>query len=546
MRGGWEGLLVGFRVDDLKDVCRKAGLQVTGTKSILIQRIKNGIRDDPSSRVSNAVSDVHHLIDARLIHRVERRQLERRVTTNGTIIPRPQNGLGTSSYIHRHSVIHYRGGNIPLSAEYCLDGPMIVSRSDESDESILHRGEKDPFLKILGEVGTIFRLVGGGYGVEVALSIPVILKAEQIANMRKDDTILALRSFKLKPRTKEGLKWDERGHLWPLDTKVFINGKKIEIKQRKILWQGTERKIRGSCSLAEVSKLCKEGVNLVRISCMDIDTYGFVIQTVKKYSIEDVMEDIKKQPDSVDGLQRAIDSFKKVNYGSVEDGDDSAVAATSMRLSLKCPLGLSTIGIPARGAKCAHLQCFDLETFLRYCSNGSESTWRCAVCHTPTDPHEIVVDQFMKNIVDEIKKKIGSEGEGIDEVDIFDDGHWEPVRMQSQRLSTQSRKRKRSQLLTGSVVSQQPLNGSVVAAPSSPSIFTSIPQQLNRPPGPVPATEVVDLSLDTDSPSLAPIPVAAPIPALNESSDQIGFEADNIDYGMEEDLLLALTLFQNG
>ncbi len=544
MRGGWDGLLARFRVDDLKDICRKAGLQVTGTKTLLIQRIKHGLRDDPSSRISKAVRDVHERIEARLIERIERRQLERMMRRNGALIPLSQNEVVTSSCNrcnHHRNVNNHQGGNIPIFAERNFDGPGPVSRSDESDESLLLRGEKDPFLKILSQVGSIFRIVGGSYSVEVATSSAVIFDAEQIANMRKDATILALRSFKLKPSTGEGLKREERGHLWPLDTKVLVNGRKCEIKQRKILWQGTERKIRGSCNIADISKFCYEGVNLLRVSCLDIDSYGFVVQIVKKYSIEDVMEDIKKQSDSGDGLQRAIDSFRKGNCGSVEDDDDSAVSATSMRLSLKCPLGLSTIDVPARGAKCTHLQCFDLETFLRYCANGRESTWRCAVCYTPTDPHEIVVDQFMKNII-EVKKKIGSEGDGIDEVDIFDDGRWEPVRMQSQRLPTQSRKRKRSQLLQGSVVSQQgPLNGA--ATPAPPSIFTTIPQ-LNRP-GPVPENEVVDLSLDTDSPSLTPNP-AAPIPTLNESGNQMGLGVENIDVNMEEDLLQALRLFQNG
>ncbi len=565
MHAGWDGLLARFRVDDLKDICRKAGLQVTGTKSLLIQRIKRGLRADSSRRVSKAVKDTHERIEARLTQRVERRQVNRMLKRND--IPTfsiRQNQLMASSCNH-HLNMNRHQRNVAISA----GDPVPVVTSDETDESILHRGEKDPFVTILSQVGNIFRLVGGGYNCEVAASSAIILDATQIENVRKDTTVLALRSFKLKPSTGEGLKWEERGHLWPLDTKVYVNGRKIEIKQRKILWQGTERKIRGSCSLADISKFCLEGVNLLRISCLDIESYGFVVQIVKKCSVEEIMENIKKQPDSGNGLQRAIDSFKKGNdcSGSVEGSDDDyAVSATSMRLSLKCPLGLTTINVPARGAKCIHLQCFDLEVFLRYSSIGSESTWRCAVCHKPADPHEVVVDQFMMNIVDEVKKKIGSEGEGIDEVDIFDDGHWEPVQTQLQKNPTQSRKRKRSQLLHSSVILQQPLNcaaASVAAAnaPAFPSTFTTIPQ-LNDP-GSVPANEVVDLSLDADSPIVtsnpAPIceisnpPILPPndeplpsLPLLDEPNSMSFGGMENIDVNMEEDLLQALRFFQNG
>eukprot|EP01084_Bolivina_argentea_P009023 16892_1 len=567
MHAGWDGLLARFRVDDLKDICRKAGLQVTGTKPLLIQRIKHGLKDASSSRVSKAVKDTHERIEARLNQHVERRQVNKILRRNDipTFPSVRQNQLMASS-CNQHLNMNHHQCNVVISA----DDPVPVITSNETDESILNRGEKDPFVTILSQVGNIFRLVGGGYNCEVAVSSAVILDATQIENIRNDTTVLALRGFKLKPSTGEGLKWEERGHLWPLDTKVCVNGRKIEIKQRKILWQGTERKIRGSCSLADISKFCLEGVNLLRLSCLDIESYGFVVQIVKKYSVEEVMENIKKQPDSGNGLQRAIDSFKKGNYGggSVEGSDDDyAVSATSMRLSLKCPLGLTTINVPARGAKCTHLQCFDLEVFLRYCSIGSESTWRCAVCHKPADPHEVVVDQFMMNIVNEVKKNIGSEGEGIDEVDIFDDGRWEPVRTQLQKNPTQSRKRKRSQLLhSSSAISQQPLNcaaASVAAANALtfPSTFTTIPQLNN--PGSVPANEVVDLSLDADSPTVTsnPAPICEisnppilppndelpPLPPILDETNLISFGGiDNVDVNMEEYLLEALRFFQNG
>ncbi len=411
------------------------------------------------------------------MQRVERRQWERTTRRNSAPISSSrQNDLVTSSRNHHFNVNQHQG-TVEYSVGHNFSDSGPITMSDETDESVLHRGEKDPFLTVLSQVGNVFRLLGGGYNVEVAASSAVILDVAQMENIKKDAMMLVLRSFKLKPNTGEGLKWEERGHLWPLDTKVLVNGRKCEIKQRKILWQGTHRKIRGSCGIADISKLCFEGVNLLRISCLDIDSYGFVVQFVKKQSVEDVMEDINKRSDSGDGLQRAIDSFKKGNGG---DGE-SAVSATSMSLSLKCPLGLTTINVPSQGVKCTHLQCFDLEIFLRYCANGSESTWRCAVCHKPMDPHEVVIDQFMKNIVDEVKKKVGSDGEPIDEVHIFDDGRWELARMKSQKHCSKSRKRKLSQLLQSSFVSQQQLNTAAAAAtttttaPASTTIFPIIP-----------------------------------------------------------------------
>ncbi len=49
--------------------------------------------------------------------------------------------------------------------------------------------------------------------------------------------------------------------------------------------------------------------------------------------------------------------------------------------------------LPARGSDCRHLQCFDLESFLR--STCSENPgWRCPVCNAPAPLEALEVDQF--------------------------------------------------------------------------------------------------------------------------------------------------------
>ncbi|KAG5175011.1 hypothetical protein JKP88DRAFT_139990, partial [Tribonema minus] len=50
----------------------------------------------------------------------------------------------------------------------------------------------------------------------------------------------------------------------------------------------------------------------------------------------------------------------------IMNAGDEELMATSTRLSLRCPLGLVPIAVPARGRGCAHLQCFDMATFLSF------------------------------------------------------------------------------------------------------------------------------------------------------------------------------------
>ncbi len=50
-------------------------------------------------------------------------------------------------------------------------------------------------------------------------------------------------------------------------------------------------------------------------------------------------------------------------------GDD-IVGSDSLPVTLRCPLSHLRIALPARGVGCAHLQCFDLLTFLKVWSGS--------------------------------------------------------------------------------------------------------------------------------------------------------------------------------
>lgn len=53
--------------------------------------------------------------------------------------------------------------------------------------------------------------------------------------------------------------------------------------------------------------------------------------------------------------------------------------SSAVKVSLRCPITFNRINLPARGQDCKHLQCFDLESYLRL--NGDRgSGWKCPVC----------------------------------------------------------------------------------------------------------------------------------------------------------------------
>eukprot|EP00183_Erythrolobus_madagascarensis_P001920 CAMPEP_0185850258 /NCGR_PEP_ID=MMETSP1354-20130828/4463_1 /TAXON_ID=708628 /ORGANISM="Erythrolobus madagascarensis, Strain CCMP3276" /LENGTH=272 /DNA_ID=CAMNT_0028550915 /DNA_START=60 /DNA_END=878 /DNA_ORIENTATION=+ len=50
----------------------------------------------------------------------------------------------------------------------------------------------------------------------------------------------------------------------------------------------------------------------------------------------------------------------------------------SLQMSLRCPLSLGRIQVPVRGARCRHVQCFDLMKFVEYASMVNSDN--CPVC----------------------------------------------------------------------------------------------------------------------------------------------------------------------
>ena len=96
---------------------------------------------------------------------------------------------------------------------------------------------------------------------------------------------------------------------------------------------------------------------------------------------------------------------------------------TERRLPLRCPLSMSVMSAangrtPARGRLCAHVQCFDLETYLHFnrrrlhehrnADLGTEGArkkrtrkWRCPVpfCDKAVGPEDVVCDAYVSEIV---------------------------------------------------------------------------------------------------------------------------------------------------
>jgi zinc finger MIZ domain-containing protein len=91
----------------------------------------------------------------------------------------------------------------------------------------------------------------------------------------------------------------------------------------------------------------------------------------------------------------------------------------SRNISLRDPISLKRISIPARGIICRHVQPFDLETYLEL--NMRNPTWKCILCNELVPPEGIIIDSYLHSIL------LHTAHERSDEVSINDLGEWEIV-----------------------------------------------------------------------------------------------------------------------
>lgn len=79
------------------------------------------------------------------------------------------------------------------------------------------------------------------------------------------------------------------------------------------------------------------------------------------------------------------------------DDDDLIMITESIKVSLKDPVSFSRLRYPVRGRRCNHIQCFDLEIFLR--SNASLLKLVCPLCHQKANMDDLRYSLFMENII---------------------------------------------------------------------------------------------------------------------------------------------------
>ena len=380
----------------------------------------------------------------------------------------------------------------------------------------------------------------------------------------------------------------QRTPCWPLETTLSINGQEQTIRQRRLVKEGlNERKPKGFSAPLEVplALLKVNQENRLMLSCTNgvkdrREEYVVLCQVVRKLSVEALTRRLTDAPvpssssssslltqavapkgsahrlsrlEALNGVRATFglkplsseqfseaagrgnssNSSKICNENDNDDDDNDDddnddVVASATRLSLRCPIGLVPIQIPVRGRACRHLQCFDLETFLRLNTRPNVGRFRCGVCSNilSSPCSDVVIDSFIENIlkasrggrrsgsawscisVDEASNQTqpsSSEEATPLDVEILPDASWrvisEEENAKSQASSEANERKAKRRKLTSSLADASPTPtpiSSLAAKASSVSSSSSSSCSLSTASTGAPPGTMIDLSLDSD------------------------------------------------
>jgi len=117
---------------------------------------------------------------------------------------------------------------------------------------------------------------------------------------------------------------------------------------------------------------------------------------------------VRTQERSVEALQQQVRSLDRSEAliklaAMLAPGDQEEVTCslTEMPLHSICPLTLERLRVPARGRDCPHLQCFELEAFLRTAAQTGafNKRWMCPVCSRRVLPDSLVREEFVASLL---------------------------------------------------------------------------------------------------------------------------------------------------
>jgi len=248
------------------------------------------------------------------------------------------------------------------------------------------------------------------------------------------------------PMTDKALteeQWSTLDMRWPTNIFLTLNGQALTT--RRTPQHGKDLPI-------ELTELVVCGTNTLLISIPDLkndqaDNRYLAVEMLETLRHSDVLDCIWSR--GVLAEDQTLNTIKQRLTGSPDDDDGVQFEAPYLSIDLCDPFTSCIFKIPARGAACTHMECFDLETWLvtrppakpaSKCPHGVTATgcgckagkepshpdkWKCPICDKDARPYSLRIDGFLHGV----RKRLEEAGTAkkAKSLRVMADGTWEAV-----------------------------------------------------------------------------------------------------------------------
>ncbi|KAJ9141762.1 Zinc finger MIZ domain-containing protein 1 [Pleurostoma richardsiae] len=225
---------------------------------------------------------------------------------------------------------------------------------------------------------------------------------------------------------------------WPPNIFFKLNEKTLNI--RRHTHNGKDLPV-------ELTSLLIAGQNTLKVvvtqpKAQRCSRYFLAVEVIETLSHSEVMSRVLGL-----GRLRAEDTLQKIRTRLStleEDGDSIAIVVKDLSVDLADPFSATIFKVPARGATCTHMECFDLETWLntrpakpnaaclhRVACNCPKSTepsnpdrWKCPICFKDARPVSLRIDMFLFGVRAQLEKECKLQAKSML---VSADGSWRPV-----------------------------------------------------------------------------------------------------------------------
>ncbi|XP_078180552.1 E3 SUMO-protein ligase SIZ1-like isoform X2 [Carex rostrata] len=207
---------------------------------------------------------------------------------------------------------------------------------------------------------------------------------------------------------------------WPLYPELHVNGLRMRVTTRPNQ-QPLGCNGRDDCPL--IGTCCREGYNKISLSRADSRKFCFAIKIARHRTLNEVLSMIPKEEEG-EMYEEALARVRRcigggTTTGNADDSDsDIELVSNSVTVNLRCPMSGLRMKVAGRFKPCAHMGCFDLETFVAL--NERARKWQCPICLKNYSLESIIIDPYFNRIT----SLMTDCKENTNEIEIKPDGSW--------------------------------------------------------------------------------------------------------------------------